>query len=127
MYSTYAWGSSLFLGGICYLMDNTSILSTEMQPGIGYKQEGCFLQSAYKCIMKMAIYSFKNYICLFLEKKMSQFLYFYLPIMIITVFDLTFFVLTALKIRKVQVEMARITAKEDSRRHRTQLDKEKDK
>lgn len=45
--------------------------------------------------------------------------------MIIICFNSTFFTLTALKIRKVQNEMSKITAKEDSRRHQTNLDNEK--
>lgn len=62
-----------------------------------------------------------------IEHKLTEFLYLYLPIIIIICFNSTFFTMTALKIRKVQMEMARVTAKEDSQRHQTHLDNEKDK
>lgn len=63
---------------------------------------------------------------LIIEDRLTEFLYFFLPILIINMFNFAFFTLTALKIRKVQAELERITAKEDSRRHQKQLDKEKD-
>lgn len=62
-----------------------------------------------------------------LEKKISEFLYFFLLVIVIICFNFTFFLLTALKIRRVQQEMARIMAKEDSHRHQTHLQHEKDK
>lgn len=113
------------MGGICYLMDNSTILSTEMQPGIGL--EGCLLKSKFCLNIEGHTESHTQIICLIIENRMTEFLYLYMPIMIIMVSNFMFFVLTALKIRRVQVEMAKITAKEDSRRHQTQLDKEKDK
>lgn len=62
-----------------------------------------------------------------LEKPYTEFVYFYLPIILILISNSTFFTLTALKIRRVQAEMARVIAKEDSQRHRNHLEQEKDK
>lgn len=59
------------------------------------------------------------------ESRLSEFLYLYLPIILIMTCNSTFFILTALKIRKVQMEMTRVTAKEDSKRHQKHLDNEK--
>lgn len=62
---------------------------------------------------------------IFTESWWSQFLYLYLPMILIMACNSTFFLLTSLKIRKVQKEMARITKKEDSTVHRKNVDKEK--
>lgn len=56
-----------------------------------------------------------------------EFVYFQLPMTLIFVANATFFTLTALKIRRVQLEMVRVTSKEDSRRHKSQFEQEKDK
>lgn len=47
--------------------------------------------------------------------------------MLIFLANAIFFTLTALKIRRVQMEMVRVTSKEDSRRHKSQFEQEKDK
>lgn len=62
-----------------------------------------------------------------LDNVWIEFAYFYLPIMCIFVANAIFFTLTALKIRRVQMEMARMTAKEDSKRHKSQFEREKNK
>ncbi|XP_037034908.1 G-protein coupled receptor Mth2-like [Bradysia coprophila] len=99
VYSTYAWGSSMFMVALCYLMDASSNISSNFQPGMG---AGCFLKA----------------------DRLSQFLYLYLPIILIMSCNSIFFILTALKIRKVQMEMSRATAKEDSKRHQNHSDNE---
>lgn len=47
--------------------------------------------------------------------------------LVIFVSNVIFFTLTTIKIRRVQLEMERITSKEESRRHKSQFDQEKDK
>lgn len=48
------------MGGMCYLLDNSTILSIEMQPGIGL--EGCFLKSNFcACILKVIFSSILFY------------------------------------------------------------------
>ncbi|KAJ6642045.1 G-protein coupled receptor Mth2 [Pseudolycoriella hygida] len=101
VYSAYAWGSTIFMVALCYLIDASSSISSAYQPGMG--AETCFLK----------------------KSRLSEFLYLYLPIILIMTSNSTFFILTALKIRKVQIEMSRVTAKEDSRRHQKHLDNEK--
>lgn len=101
VYSAYAWGSTIFMVALCYLMDASSNISSNFQPGMG--AETCFLK----------------------KSRLSEFLYLYLPIILIMSCNSTFFILTALKIRKVQMEMSRVTAKEDSKRHQKHLDNEK--
>lgn len=43
IYSAYAWGSSLFMVGLCYFMDSSSFVSSNVQPGFGV--DTCFLKS----------------------------------------------------------------------------------
>lgn len=67
----------------------------------------------------------KTYISYFFKvTTWAGFIYFFTPIMFIIVANIIMFVMTALKIHRVQREMARIMAKEDSTRN---LKKEKDK
>jgi len=93
VYSTYAWGSTIFMIVLCYFMDFISWMPSKFQPGIGV--ETCFLK----------------------KSRLSEFLYLYLPITLIMCCNCTFFVLTALRLRKVQME------KEDNNKHERHLKK----
>lgn len=65
----------------------------------------------------------KNVNAFFLDKNNSFILFFFGPLLIITVLNSIFFILTALKIHRTQKEIARITAKRESQRS---LNKQKD-
>lgn len=67
---------------------------------------------------------FDSYIA---ETIVSQFLFFYMPLCIICSINIMFFVLTALKIRKVQQDLRKVTSQEESSRHQNKFNKDKDK
>ncbi|XP_037036896.1 G-protein coupled receptor Mth2-like [Bradysia coprophila] len=100
-FSLYAWGSTMLMVAICIAMDNSPSVPTDFQPAIGIRE--CFLGTS----------------------RWSQLLYLYLPIMMIMTSNLIFFVLTSWKIRKVQMEVEKMTNKADSKIHRKNLDKER--
>lgn len=57
---------------------------------------------------------------------MSQFIYFYLPLIIICSINLTFFILTAMRILRAQQDLKKVTCNEESTRHRNKLNTNKD-
>lgn len=66
-------------------------------------------------------------LCLFLTAdRWIEFFYFNLPLLLIFVVNASLFIKTALVIRNVQLEMVKMTSKEESGRHQTHFDKEKD-
>ncbi|XP_059216230.1 G-protein coupled receptor Mth2 isoform X2 [Stomoxys calcitrans] len=100
MYSMYSWGIPVVFLVVTWYMQEETNISPELQPGIGVQH----------CWINMNTW--------------AGFIYFFTPIMFIIVANIIMFVMTALKIHKVQREMARIMAREDSTRN---LKKEKDK
>ncbi|XP_058982387.1 G-protein coupled receptor Mth2 isoform X2 [Musca domestica] len=105
MYSLYSWGIPiLFLLATMYVQEYVDIperLQDDLKPGIG---------GGHYCWINMDTW--------------AGFVYFFTPILFIMVANIIMFVMTAMKIHRVQNEMARIMAKEDSTRN---LKKEKDK
>ncbi|XP_061397128.1 G-protein coupled receptor Mth2-like [Musca vetustissima] len=105
MYSLYSWGIPvLCLLATWYIQEYVDMpehLKDDLKPGIG---------GGHYCWINMTTW--------------AGFIYFFTPIMFIIVANIIMFVMTALKIHRVQKEMARIMAKEDSTRN---LKKEKDK
>lgn len=61
------------------------------------------------------------------ESRISQGIYFFVPLALIISVNAIFFILTALKIRKVQKGVKNITERGDSRRHQSSLAAEKNK
>ncbi len=125
IYSTYAWGSTILMVVLCYLIDASSQIPSKYKPGMGV--DTCFLQSKYfqpETSEFLTAFTIKSPF-IFPESRLPEFLYLYLPIILIMICNSTFFIMTALKIRKVQLEMLRVTAKEDSKRHQKHLDNEK--
>lgn len=64
---------------------------------------------------------------LFIENRISQGIYFFIPLALIISVNAIFFILTALKIREVQQCVKNITERDDSHRHQSSLTAEKDK
>lgn len=56
----------------------------------------------------------------------SQLIYFYLPLMIICTINLMFFILTAMQILRAQQDLKKVTSNEESTRHRSKLNSNKD-
>lgn len=63
----------------------------------------------------------------FAENKISQGIYFFVPLALIISVNGVFFILTALKIRQVQKSVKTITERGDSHRHQSSLAAEKNK
>ncbi|XP_075162185.1 G-protein coupled receptor Mth2-like isoform X1 [Haematobia irritans] len=100
MYSLYSWGIPVVFLMVTWYMQEYTDIAEELKPGIGVEH----------CWINMNTW--------------AGFIYFFIPIMFIIVANVIMFVMTAMKIHKVQREMARIMAREDSTRN---LKKEKDK
>lgn len=64
---------------------------------------------------------------LFISDGIAPFLYFYMLIFIIYTINIVFFVLTTLKIHQAQRDIFKITSQEESARHQSHLNNEKDK
>lgn len=62
-------------------------------------------------------------ICI-LENKLIEFLYLYMPLLILVFMNVVFFVITALRIYKIQCETS-VVRRGDSKRH-TKLDNDRD-
>lgn len=128
LYSLYAWGLSLFLTIIAYVVDNSESLPEHLQPGIGVTT--CFMRSML--ILLALFFNYHKWFLIlfsfeFTEERLSEFLFFLLPMFIIITLNIIFFILTALKIRQTQQELQKITSKEESSRHRKNLNSDKDK
>ncbi|XP_037933024.1 G-protein coupled receptor Mth2-like isoform X2 [Teleopsis dalmanni] len=99
-YSLYAWGLAAVSLVFTWFAEEQLDVSEYYKPGIG--SEYCWLDM----------------------RTWSAMIYFFGPILIIILANTVMFVMTAMKIHKVQVEMARIMAREDSTRNlRTEKDK----
>ncbi|XP_050093646.1 G-protein coupled receptor Mth2-like [Anopheles aquasalis] len=72
-YSLYAWGMPLLLLSLLLLFDRTELISYHLRPNVG---EGCFLKA----------------------EKLTQFLYLYLPLLLLASADIFFFIITAKRI-----------------------------
>lgn len=96
-----------------------------LTPKIG--KDTCFIKSKFTSLLanKIQTVSIQINITYFLGGEVTLYAYFYLPIILILMSNSTFFTLTAITICRVQTEIRAMTAREDSRRHRKKLDKEK--
>ncbi|XP_067646598.1 G-protein coupled receptor Mth2 isoform X2 [Eurosta solidaginis] len=101
IYSLYAWGIPIPLLVFTWYAQEVSDIPEYLKPGIGGGQY-CWLDM----------------------RNWSAMIYFFGPIILILMANSIMFVLTAMKIHKVQREMARIMAREDSTKNlRTEKDK----
>uniref|UniRef100_A0A8D8H9W1 G-protein coupled receptor Mth2 n=2 Tax=Culex pipiens TaxID=7175 RepID=A0A8D8H9W1_CULPI len=91
-YSLYAWGSAFALTGMLLLIEKTNMLPEHLRPNIGISR--CFINS----------------------EKMIEFVYFYLIILLIVVINVYFFIVTAVRIIRIQ-RATDAVLKQDSRRH----------
>ncbi|XP_031622142.1 G-protein coupled receptor Mth2-like [Contarinia nasturtii] len=102
LYMIYAWGLSSLLTFTVFILDSMPSISESIRPGIGVGT--CFLKKTVA----------------------SQFVFFYMPLCIICTINIIFFLLTALKIRKVQQDLKKITSHEESSRHQSKFNHDKD-
>ncbi|XP_038120388.1 G-protein coupled receptor Mth2 isoform X2 [Culex quinquefasciatus] len=91
-YSLYAWGSAFALTSMLLLIEKTDLLPEHLRPNIGISR--CFINS----------------------EKMIEFVYFYLIILLIVVINVYFFIVTAVRIIRIQ-RATDAVLKQDSRRH----------
>ncbi|KXJ82612.1 hypothetical protein RP20_CCG012774 [Aedes albopictus] len=91
-YSLYAWGCPLVLVVLVAIFENTELIEDHLRPGFGINN------------------------CSFYTDKMVQFLYLYLPLLILIAANLYFFIVTAVRIIRVQ-RATEAALKNDSRRH----------
>lgn len=99
-YSLYAWGMPVLLTATVVTADNTDILPVYLRPQFGTTR------------------------CLFIDNKLIEFLYLYLPVLILVFMNVVFFVVTALRIYKIQCETSMVR-RGDSKRH-AKLDNDRD-
>lgn len=92
MYSSYAWGLPLLVSVLTVFAQNSNI-DESLKPGIGVDY------------------------CWFDHTLWSPMLYFYGPVLFLMLFNVTMFVLTALQIRRVQKDLARMIAEDESSKH----------
>ncbi|XP_055387145.1 G-protein coupled receptor Mth2-like isoform X2 [Condylostylus longicornis] len=101
IFALYAWGLAATCTGITIIAQLTDYLPQNFKPGIG-DEDYCWLDVL------------RNY---------SAFAYFYGPILAIITFNIIMFIITSTKIHHVQREVARMIAREDSRKNlRTEKD-----
>uniref|UniRef100_A0A182FDQ8 G-protein coupled receptors family 2 profile 2 domain-containing protein n=1 Tax=Anopheles albimanus TaxID=7167 RepID=A0A182FDQ8_ANOAL len=91
-YSLYAWGSPLLFLSLILLFDHTELISYQLRPNVG--AEGCFLK----------------------DERLTQFLYLYLPLLIIISANILFFTITAKRINQSDRTGA-ITINDNSGQH----------
>ncbi|XP_050091955.1 G-protein coupled receptor Mth2-like [Anopheles aquasalis] len=91
-YSLYAWGTPLLFLSLILLFDHTELLSYDLRPNVG--EEGCFLKN----------------------EKLTQFLYVYLPLLLLISANIFFFASTAIRIYKTEQANV-VMMKGNSRRH----------
>ncbi|XP_065077551.1 G-protein coupled receptor Mth2-like [Ochlerotatus camptorhynchus] len=91
-YSLYAWGCPLILVSMVAVFENTEILNEDLRPGFGLNN------------------------CSFINEKLIQFLYLYLPLLILVAMNLYFFIVTAIRIIRVQ-RATEAVLRNDSGRH----------
>lgn len=102
LYFVYAYGCTSVITIFACVMDSMTGIPLEWRPGFGLTT--CFLK----------------------HDRLSTFLYLYVPNILILCTNIAFFALTAYKIRRVQIDLARITAKEESQMYKANLKREKD-
>ncbi|KAL9912134.1 methuselah-like 10 isoform 3-T3 [Glossina fuscipes fuscipes] len=90
LYSLYAWGMALVFLILTFYAEEISDIPAYLKPGIGI--EYCFLNML----------------------SWSPMIYFFGPIIVIVFTNIIMFIMTAIKIHKVQKEMSKIMAREDS-------------
>lgn len=100
LYSLYAWGCPLLLTSIALTIDNTELLPLNYRPRIGITR------------------------CLVAEDKYVEFFYLYLPLLLLVLANVFFFVITAMRIIKIQRETSMVR-RGDSKRH-SKLDNDRD-
>ncbi|XP_065081426.1 G-protein coupled receptor Mth2-like isoform X2 [Ochlerotatus camptorhynchus] len=100
LYSLYAWGCPLLLTSIALIIDNTELLPLSYRPSIGVTR------------------------CLVAEDKYVEFFYLYLPLLLLVLANVVFFVITATRIIKIQRETSMVR-RGDSKRH-SKLDNDRD-
>lgn len=125
IYSLYAWGIPVPFLVFTWYAQEVADIPEYFKPGIG-GGEYCWLDSEY-CAVCCLLWKLKlNSCCFFFitVRTWSAMIYFFGPIVLIIMANSVMFVLTAMKIHKVQREMARIMAREDSTKNlRTEKDK----
>uniref|UniRef100_A0A182IR24 G-protein coupled receptors family 2 profile 2 domain-containing protein n=1 Tax=Anopheles atroparvus TaxID=41427 RepID=A0A182IR24_ANOAO len=99
-YSLYAWGVPILMVIAVITVDNTDWLPVYLRPQFGTTR------------------------CLFIENKLIEFVYLYLPLLILVFMNVVFFVVTALRIYKIQCETSMVR-RGDSKRH-AKLDNDRD-
>ncbi|XP_058054277.1 G-protein coupled receptor Mth2-like [Anopheles bellator] len=100
LYSLYAWGCPVLMVAGALVADHTDLLPIYLRPQFGTSR------------------------CLFVGNKLIEFLYLYLPLLILVFTNVLFFVITALRIYKIQCETS-VVRRGDSKRH-TKLDNDRD-
>ncbi|EDS40045.1 conserved hypothetical protein [Culex quinquefasciatus] len=100
LYSLYAWGCPVLLAVLAFVMDNTELVPEYYRPRMGKTR------------------------CLLQENKYVEFLYLYLPMLILVFANVMFFVITAIRIIKIQRETS-VVRRGDSKRH-SKLDNDRD-
>ncbi|XP_058464528.1 G-protein coupled receptor Mth2-like isoform X2 [Malaya genurostris] len=91
-YALYAFGSPTVILVVALLFDHTELITEEYRPRFG--EYGCFI----------------------FREKLIEFLYFYLPLLILVMANLYFFVVTAIRIIRIQ-RATDVALRNGSRRH----------
>ncbi|XP_053674611.1 G-protein coupled receptor Mth2-like [Anopheles nili] len=100
LYSLYAWGCPILLAATAVTADYTDIIPIYLRPQFGTTR------------------------CLFVDNKLIEFLYLYMPLLILVFMNVVFFLVTALRIYKIQRETS-VVRRGDSKKH-TKLDYDRD-
>lgn len=100
LYSLYAWGCPLLLITISLIFDHTELIPPNFRPQIGVTR------------------------CFIIENKYVEFFYMYLPLLLLVFANMFFFVITAVRIIKIQRETSMVR-RGDSKRH-SKLDNDRD-
>ncbi|XP_055537393.1 G-protein coupled receptor Mth2-like isoform X1 [Wyeomyia smithii] len=100
LYSLYAWGCPVLIVTLALVMDHTELVPVNFRPQVGVKR------------------------CLLQEDKYVEFMYLYLPMLLLVFANVIFFVITAIRIIKIQRETSMIR-RGDSKRH-SKLDNDRD-
>ncbi|XP_035786274.1 G-protein coupled receptor Mth2-like isoform X2 [Anopheles albimanus] len=98
-YSVYAWGTPLLCVSLVLLLDHTEFIRYNLRPNIG--KEGCFLK----------------------EEMLTQFLYLYLPLLLLVTANIYFFAITAIRI--YQAEKTNVLMMNGNSRRHTKYEKDR--
>ncbi|XP_035786266.1 G-protein coupled receptor Mth2-like isoform X2 [Anopheles albimanus] len=98
-YSVYAWGTPLLCVSLVLLLDHTEFIRYNLRPNIG--KEGCFLK----------------------EEMLTQFLYLYLPLLLLVAANIYFFAITAIRI--YQAEKTNVLMMNGNSRRHTKYEKDR--